>query len=46
MWNLSFPSRDGTCAPCSGVNCLNYWASREVFIKYIFKIYYVYIVFF
>ena len=28
--HLSCPTRDQTCAPCGGVQNLNYWITREV----------------
>ena len=30
MWNLSSPTRDGTCIPCIGRRSLNHWTTREV----------------
>ena len=30
MWNLSSPTRDGTCVPCNGRRVLNHWTTREV----------------
>jgi len=30
MWDLSSPTRDWTCTPCSGRLSLNHWTTREV----------------
>ena len=30
MWNLSSPTRDGTCVPCNGRRVLNHWTTKEV----------------
>ena len=30
MWDLSSPSRDWTCFPCTGRQILNHWTTREV----------------
>ena len=30
MWDLSSPTRDRTCTPCSGRQSLNHWTTREV----------------
>ena len=30
MWDLSSPTRDRTCTPCSGRRRLNRWTAREV----------------
>ena len=29
MWDLSSPTRDQTCAPCSGRQGLNHWTATE-----------------
>ena len=29
-WDLSFPTRDWTCTPCTGRQSLNHWSAREV----------------
>ena len=30
MWDLSFPTRDGTRLPCFARQVLNHWTTREV----------------
>ena len=30
MWDLSSPTRDRTCAPCSERRSLNHWTTEEV----------------
>ena len=30
MWDLSFPTRDQTCKPCTGKWSLNHWTTRKV----------------
>ena len=30
MWDLSSPTRNRTCIPCTGRQILNHWATREV----------------
>ena len=30
MWDLSSPTRHGTCTLCIGRQCLNQWTSREI----------------
>ena len=30
MWDLSSPTRDGTCTPCTGRRSLNHWTTGEV----------------
>ena len=36
IWDLSSPTRDGTCAPALGVQSLNHWTSREVLPRLLF----------
>ena len=30
VWDLSFPTEDPTCVPCSGSVRINHWTTREV----------------
>ena len=30
MWDLSYPTRDGTHTPCFGRQTLNHWTARKV----------------
>ena len=36
MWDLSSPTRDWTCTPCSGRQSSNHWITREVFTFFLF----------